>query len=173
MGLRGRSRRPASEPGRGAGDVQGWRSRHRDRESIARPGRFPWAHGEDHADHRRKDLGRTARRSRRLVRTLSAFIEMIDRMTRAPLWTMLVLASAVQIYAQGARGGRGAPPPVAKAAAPIDVTGYWTAVITEDWHERMVTAPKGDFGSGTPGATAGFGGTRSTEANPSAGGNIS
>ena len=84
----------------------------------------------------------------------------------------LALVLPACIYAQGGRGGRGGPAPVAKVAAPIDVTGYWTAVITEDWHERMLTAPKGDFGSGTPGATAGFGGTRSTEANPSAGGNI-
>ena len=33
-----------------------------------------------------------------------------------------------------------APPPTAKAIAPIDLTGYWTAVITEDWHVRMLDA---------------------------------
>jgi hypothetical protein len=55
------------------------------------------------------------------------------------------------MYAQG-RGGRGAPPQPAKTVAPIDLTGYWTAVITEDWHTRMLTAPKGDFGTGTKGA---------------------
>jgi hypothetical protein len=42
----------------------------------------------------------------------------------------------------------------AKASAPLDLTGYWTAVLTEDWHVRMFTAPKGDFGSGPPGAVA-------------------
>jgi hypothetical protein len=55
--------------------------------------------------------------------------------------------------AQG-RGGRGAgpaTPPTARAMAPIDLTGYWTAVITEDWHVRMLTAPRGDFGVGAPG----------------------
>src|SRR5712691_9013747 len=100
---------------------------------------------------------------------------MIDRMTHAPLWTMLVLALALtaSIYAQGARGGRGGPPPVAKVAAPIDLTGYWTAVITEDWHERMLTAPKGDFGSGTPGRLAvPGGGVVGRGPNPSAQGNI-
>jgi hypothetical protein len=29
--------------------------------------------------------------------------------------------------------------------APIDLTGYWVAVVTEDWRFRMVTPPKGDF----------------------------
>jgi hypothetical protein len=56
------------------------------------------------------------------------------------------------LHAQGGRGGRGGPPPTAKAAAPIDLTGNWTTVITEDWHQRMLTAPKGDFGAGGPGA---------------------
>ena len=51
---------------------------------------------------------------------------------------------------RGARGGEQAQ--TAKARAPVDLTGYWTAVITEDWHTRMLTAPRGDFGSGPPGA---------------------
>jgi hypothetical protein len=51
-----------------------------------------------------------------------------------------------------AQGGRGGPPPAAKASAPVDFTGYWTTVITEDWHERMLTPPKGDFGTGAGGA---------------------
>jgi len=32
-----------------------------------------------------------------------------------------------------------------KDAAPIDLTGYWVSVVTEDWRFRMVTPPKGDF----------------------------
>jgi hypothetical protein len=42
---------------------------------------------------------------------------------------------------------RGAPPPppTAKAAAPIDLTGYWVSVINEDWRYRMVTPAKGDY----------------------------
>jgi hypothetical protein len=43
-----------------------------------------------------------------------------------------------------ARGG-GAVPPAAQASAPIDLTGYWVAVINEDWRYRMVTPPKGDY----------------------------
>jgi hypothetical protein len=34
-----------------------------------------------------------------------------------------------------------------RASAPIDITGYWVAVITEDWRWRMVTPPKGDYAS--------------------------
>ena len=33
----------------------------------------------------------------------------------------------------------------AKAAAPIDLTGYWVSVISEDWRYRMVMPLKGDF----------------------------
>ena len=42
-----------------------------------------------------------------------------------------------------------APPPAApqlpKAAAPIDLTGYWVSIVSEDWRYRMVTPPKGDY----------------------------
>ena len=55
---------------------------------------------------------------------------------------MLVLPSGA--HAQG-RGGRGGPPRSAKESAPFDLTGYWVAVVTEDWRFRMVTPPKGDF----------------------------
>src|SRR5262245_64160582 len=66
----------------------------------------------------------------------------------------LLLWLATPPPAATAQGVRGGPPPNAKAAAPIDLTGYWTAVITEDWHVRMLTAPRGDFGVGAPGAVS-------------------
>ena len=34
-----------------------------------------------------------------------------------------------------------------EALAPIDLTGYWVAVVTEDWRWRMLTPPKGDYAS--------------------------
>lgn len=37
------------------------------------------------------------------------------------------------------------PPATARAAAPIDLTGWWVAVVTEDWRWRMVTPLRGDF----------------------------
>jgi hypothetical protein len=36
------------------------------------------------------------------------------------------------------------PPRTARQAAPIDLTGQWVAVVTEDWRFRMMTPPKGD-----------------------------
>jgi hypothetical protein len=39
------------------------------------------------------------------------------------------------------------PPKTPRAAAPVDLTGYWVSVITEDWRFRMVTPPKGDTAS--------------------------
>ena len=48
--------------------------------------------------------------------------------------------------AAAGRHGGGAPAAQnAKAAAPIDLTGYWVSVITEDWRYRMVTPSKGDY----------------------------
>ena len=37
--------------------------------------------------------------------------------------------------------------PTPKAMAPVDLTGYWVSVVTEDWLYRMVTPKKGDFTS--------------------------
>lgn len=42
----------------------------------------------------------------------------------------------------------GGPPPVAgpgRDVAPIDLTGQWVSMVTEDWRFRMVTPPKNDF----------------------------
>jgi hypothetical protein len=45
---------------------------------------------------------------------------------------------------QAAQGGRGqAAPP--RAAAPIDLTGNWVSIVSEDWRLRMVVAQKGDW----------------------------
>ena len=44
-----------------------------------------------------------------------------------------------------ARAQRGGPPPTGRAAAPIDLTGYWVAVVNEDWRYRMITPAKGDY----------------------------
>jgi hypothetical protein len=41
------------------------------------------------------------------------------------------------------------PPRPAREAAPIDLTGYWVSVVTEDWRFRIMLAPKGDT-SGVP-----------------------
>ena len=46
-----------------------------------------------------------------------------------------------------AQGRNGQAPASAKAAAPVDLTGYWVSVVTEDWRYRMVTPAKGDYPS--------------------------
>ena len=37
------------------------------------------------------------------------------------------------------------PTATAKASAPVDLTGYWVAFVTEDWRFRMITPRKGDY----------------------------
>jgi hypothetical protein len=39
-----------------------------------------------------------------------------------------------------------APAKTARENAPIDLTGYWTSIVTQDWLYRMRTPPKGDYG---------------------------
>lgn len=57
----------------------------------------------------------------------------------------LALLCAATAFGQAGRGA--APPKSAKEVAPVDLTGYWVSVITEDWRWRMVTPLKGDAAS--------------------------
>ena len=60
---------------------------------------------------------------------------------------IVLMASALPaaLLAQGQGGG--APAKTARAAAPIDLTGNWVSVVTEDYRWRMVTPLKGDSAS--------------------------
>jgi len=86
----------------------------------------------------------------------------MNQTTRTRPWLsvmalLLSLSIPVFMFAQGGgggqgrggRGGRGGPPvpQVPRAAAPIDLTGYWVSLVTEDWLYRMVTPAKGDTAS--------------------------
>ena len=51
------------------------------------------------------------------------------------------------LFAQGPPGGAPQPPRSPKDGAPIDITGYWVSIVTEDWRFRMVMPPKGDYSS--------------------------
>jgi hypothetical protein len=71
---------------------------------------------------------------------------------RAFVAALTLIAAPVFVDAQRGQGpldvaqGRPpAPPPTAKAAAAIDLTGTWVSVINEDWWLRMVTPRKGDY----------------------------
>src|SRR5262245_2112361 len=59
------------------------------------------------------------------------------------LTTMLVFPTVLLAQARGR--GAGSEPQTARAAAPIDLTGYWVSVVTEDWRFRMVTPARGDY----------------------------
>jgi hypothetical protein len=65
-------------------------------------------------------------------------------MTMALCMTV-VITTSLHAQQRGQRGGqRGAQTP--RSIAPIDLTGYWVSVVTEDWEFRMLTPPKGEFG---------------------------
>jgi len=59
----------------------------------------------------------------------------------------LLIALPGGLWAQAGRGGPPPPPLTPKANAPEDLTGYWVAIVTEDWRFRMVTPAKGDYAS--------------------------
>jgi hypothetical protein len=59
----------------------------------------------------------------------------------------LLLAVADRASAQGRGGGQTAPAASPREGAPIDLTGYWVSIVTEDWRYRMVTPAKGDYAS--------------------------
>jgi hypothetical protein len=54
----------------------------------------------------------------------------------------LLVAFNAEPLAQG-RGGEGSAAP--RQLAPVDLTGYWVSLITEDWRYRMIAGAKGDF----------------------------
>lgn len=56
----------------------------------------------------------------------------------------VLAAAAGTTTAQPQRTGTAATP---RAQAPIELTGYWISIVSEDWRFRMVTPPKGDYAS--------------------------
>jgi len=62
---------------------------------------------------------------------------------------LAALITTACLHAQEEEGpapiAKPAVPKTAREEAPIDLTGYWTALVTQDWRWRMVTPKKGDF----------------------------
>ena len=73
----------------------------------------------------------------------------MEKYIRVFIGTVVILTSGIALTAQQGQRGGGPPqaPQTPQAAAPIDLTGNWVSVVTEDWRWRMVTPPKGDFAS--------------------------
>ena len=57
------------------------------------------------------------------------------------IWALGVDIAA---HAQGGRGAAQGPALPAQQTAPIDLTGQWVSLVTDDWRWRMVTPPTGD-----------------------------
>jgi hypothetical protein len=62
----------------------------------------------------------------------------------AILFTLLFVAAQPRAAAQD-RGTPAGAAKTPKASAPMDLTGYWVAFVTEDWRFRMITPHKGDY----------------------------
>jgi hypothetical protein len=60
------------------------------------------------------------------------------------LWVLCVLCGGAFVA-----GAQQSPPTPStpKSIAPIDLTGYWVSIVTEDWRWRMMTPAKGDYAS--------------------------
>src|SRR6478672_11349872 len=59
-----------------------------------------------------------------------------------------ILSIAFAVGALGVSLVAQQPPPGApRGLSPIDLTGNWVSIVTEDWRFRMVTPPKGDYAS--------------------------
>lgn len=63
----------------------------------------------------------------------------------AAVAVLLVAPATGQGPAKGGKSGGGKAKQTAQSSAPIDLTGTWVSVVTEDWMFRMVTPPKGQM----------------------------
>jgi hypothetical protein len=63
------------------------------------------------------------------------------------LWALVIVLLVVLLHpgVHGQRGGPPQPPASPKAGAPVDLTGYWVSLVTEDWRYRMVTPRARDY----------------------------
>lgn len=70
------------------------------------------------------------------------------RCRRLVMGTVIALGVVGPFALYGQGPGRGGDPPQApQERAPVDLTGYWVSVVTEDWRWRMVTPRRGDYPS--------------------------
>src|SRR5262245_110595 len=61
------------------------------------------------------------------------------------LYFLLTLSAIAHGQVRGGRGGLGEAAASPQAAAPIDLTGYWVSLVTDNWTYRVITPPKGDY----------------------------
>jgi hypothetical protein len=75
---------------------------------------------------------------------MSAGVSRLTLKSGAVVLALMLCGATVEIVAQGGRGRGGPPPPPGRPGAPVDLTGTWVSVVTEDWQWRMRTPAKGD-----------------------------
>jgi hypothetical protein len=67
-------------------------------------------------------------------------------MTTVGATAFALAISTLPVMAQrGQQPAQPQPQAAPQARAPIDLTGYWVSVVTEDWRWRMITPRKGDY----------------------------
>ena len=71
----------------------------------------------------------------------------VDKLQGRVCVTAVVAAAALGLTAAGStRAQQGDQTPAsARESAPIDITGHWVSLITDDWVYRMITPAKGDY----------------------------
>src|SRR6185437_11655595 len=57
----------------------------------------------------------------------------------------LALLGFAPSFSQAQQPSAAKPPPTARAQAPIDPTGYWVSLITQNWQYRMVVPGRGEY----------------------------
>src|SRR6185312_4616919 len=65
-------------------------------------------------------------------------------MMRACIVAVVLIGLAAPLGAQRGGRGQGGAAASAQASAPLDLTGQWVSLVTDDWRWRMVAPPKGD-----------------------------
>jgi hypothetical protein len=71
-----------------------------------------------------------------------------ERRMKLRHWVLALVVAAPGVgFAQPRPPGPPAPPRTAREAAPVDLTGYWVSVVSEDYRWRMLTPVRGDFQS--------------------------
>jgi hypothetical protein len=72
----------------------------------------------------------------------------MNRAFRLSLVSAVTLATSVVLAttaaAQARRPAQPTTPATGRSAAPLDITGHWVSLITDDWVYRMITPAKGD-----------------------------
>lgn len=68
-------------------------------------------------------------------------------MMRALVVGAALAAALGTLWTAAAQPRAGTTPQTPRSSAPVDLTGYWVAVVNEDWRHRMATPRKGDFES--------------------------